>query len=84
GVFAVAGLASKFHLVWPLPFLCAADLAFAARGSSARRGALACYCAGAALALAAASLLLDWRDFFAYWDVGGMQGGVAAGANGLI
>ena len=62
GFAAVSGLATKFHLLWPLPLLGAAMLRRRPKGLAAF--ALA---AGAALALYTA--LLDWRDFFAYWEV---------------
>lgn len=62
GTAAVLGLATKFHLLWPLPVAGALAL-------RRRPRPLAAYAGSAALALAACSLLLDWRDFFAYWEV---------------
>lgn len=89
GIASVAGLASKFHLAWPLPFLCALNLVFgesvplAGRFPRGRGRALAVFAAAAAGTVALSCLVLDWRDFFAYWDVGGMSGGALSGARGL-
>ena len=88
GAAAVSGLATKFHLLWPLPavgllHLCwGGGVPFRSKlrlNERARRPALLAYAAGAALLLGLYSRLLDWRDFFAYWDVTGMSGGSASG-----
>lgn len=77
GAAAVSGLATKFHLLWPLPLVGLLSM------RKARRSALLAYAASAALAFALYSILLDWRDFFAYWDVSGMGGSAAEGLSGL-
>ena len=78
GAFAVSGLATKFHLLWPLPIIGLLSL------RTARRTAVSAYIGGAALALILYSRLLNWRDFFAYWDVSGMSGSASAGFGGLL
>ncbi len=62
GFAAVSGLATKFHLLWPLPLIGLAALARRPKG-------LLAFAAAAAAALALYSALLDWRDFFSYWEV---------------
>jgi len=62
GFAAVAGLATKFHLLWPLPLIGAAALLRRTKG-------LLAFGAAAALTFALFSALLDWRDFFSYWEV---------------
>lgn len=62
GFAAVAGLATKFHLLWPLPLIGLAALARRPKG-------LLAFGAAAGATLAACSALLDWRDFFSYWEV---------------
>lgn len=62
GFAAVSGLATKFHLLWPLPLIGLASLARRPKGALA-------FAAAAATTFALYSLLLDWRDFFAYWEV---------------
>lgn len=62
GLAAVSGLATKFHLLWPLPLI---GLAMLRR----RPKAALAFAAAGALAFAGYSALLDWRDFFAYWEV---------------
>jgi hypothetical protein len=62
GFAAVSGLATKLHLMWPLPLIGLAMLRSRPRG-------LRAFAAAAALTFAAYSTLLDWRDFFAYWEV---------------
>jgi hypothetical protein len=91
GALSIAGLVTKFHLLWPLPAACLGQLVFGdalpwkrapARGRTPR--ALA-FSAAALAALALSSLLMDWRDFFAYWDVGGMDHGtIGSGLAGLV
>ena len=93
GALSVAGLVTKFHLLWPLPAACLGQLLFgdalpwkrAAAGMRARRDAALAFSAAALAALALSSALMDWRDFFAYWDVGGMDHGtIGSGLAGLI
>jgi hypothetical protein len=93
GAASIAGLTTKFHLLWPLPALCFAHLVFGDeppwKRSSGRlrasRAPAAAFAAAALAALALSALLLDWRDFFAYWAVGGMDGGtVGSGLAGLV
>lgn len=62
GFAAVSGLATKFHLLWPLPLIGLAVLRRRPKGLAAFAGA-------GALTFLAYSALLDWRDFFAYWEV---------------
>lgn len=62
GFAAVSGLATKFHLLWPLPLIGLASLVRRPKGLLAFAGA-------AAATFGLYSLLLDWRDFFAYWEV---------------
>ncbi len=91
GAASVFGLATKFHLLWPLPAVCLGHLAWGdglpwktPAERRAPRAALLAFAAAALAALALSSRLLDWRDFFAYWDGGGMAGGtVASGLAGL-
>lgn len=68
GLAAVAGLATKFHLLWPLPLIGLAAL------RRDRKGLLA-FAGAAALSLALCSRLLDWRDFFAYWEAAAVLAG---------
>ena len=92
GAASIGGLSSKFHLLWPLPIACFGHLLWGdglpwsvppARGR-APRAALLAFAAAALASLALSSLLLDWRDFFANWDIVGMTGGaLAAGRAGL-
>ncbi len=94
GAASVAGLATKFHLLWPLPLLGFGHLLLGddlpgARGGAARVRArvpaAAAFAAAAFAALASTTSILDWRDFFGYWGVGGMGGGSwVAGAAGLV
>jgi hypothetical protein len=86
GGASVAGLATKFHMLWPLPAACLGHLLWGdglpwkgARGR-APRAALLSFAAAALTALALSALVLDWRDFFASWGVGGMEGGTLASA----
>ncbi len=62
GFAAVSGLATKFHLLWPLPLIGLAMLRRRPKG-------LRAFAAAAALSFALYSALLDWKDFFAYWEV---------------
>lgn len=62
GLAAVSGLATKFHLLWPLPLIGLAMLRRSPKG-------LLAFAAAAALSLGLYTALLDWRDFFAYWNV---------------
>jgi hypothetical protein len=68
GAAAASGLATKLHLLWPLPLI---GLAMLRR----RPKAALAFAAAAAAALAAYSSLLDWRDFFAYWEVPAVAAG---------
>ncbi|MEQ1919151.1 MAG: hypothetical protein ABL955_08135, partial [Elusimicrobiota bacterium] len=68
GFAAASGLATKFHLLWPLPLIGLAMLRRRPKGALWFSGA-------AALALALYSTLLDWRDFFSYWQVSAVLSG---------
>jgi len=91
GAAAVSALSTKFHLLWPLPVI--GLLSFVVRRPGKRRPrAAAVFCLSALLALACSSRLLDWKDFFAFWDVAGMDSsspfaklyGLAARQAGLL
>lgn len=79
GFAAVSGLATKFHLLWPLPLIGLATLYRRPKGLLAFAGA-------AAITFALYSTLLDWRDFFAYWEVPAVvsKGAVGRLARGLM
>jgi len=68
GFSAVSGLATKFHLLWPLPFIGLAMLRKRPKG-------LLAFVVAAGLSLALYSTLLDWRDFFSYWEAPGVVAG---------
>lgn len=89
GAAAIAALATKFHLLWPLPAVCLLHLWWGdgARRQRGRVPAVVGFSAGAAASFAWCCRFLDWKDFFAYWDVGGaggltVLGGLAALARG--
>jgi hypothetical protein len=94
GAAAVTALCTKFHLLWPLPglaflnLLCADEIPFTRgfrRPDKARLLAAAAFMASAALTLAVYSRFFDWKDFFAFWDVVGMDRPSALGRlSGLI
>jgi hypothetical protein len=82
GAAAVSALCTKFHLLWPLPALallqliCGDEPPFTRgfrRPDRARALAIAAFAASASLTLALYSHFFDWKDFFAFWDVVGMD-----------
>ena len=76
GAAAAGALATKFHLLWPLPAVCLLHLWWGdgARRQRGRGPAVIGFIAGASASFAWYCRILDWRDFFAYWDVGGAGG----------
>jgi len=68
GFAAVSGLATKFHLLWPLPLIGLAMLRRRPKG-------LLTYATAAGVSLTLYSALLDWRDFFSYWQVSAVLSG---------
>ncbi len=94
GAAAVCGLMTKFHLLWPLPFLCLGHLWWGDRfpfvgrmieRSHARLFSIIAFAVAALATFALFSALLDWRDFFALWEVGGMDSGtLSGGLTGLV
>ncbi len=68
GFAAMSGLATKFHLLWPLPLIGLTMLRRRPKGLLAFAGA-------AVAAFVLYSALLDWRDFLSYWEVSAVLSG---------